>query len=102
MGIEPKRGRGRPGAPPKMEMPVLRSTTMSYAEEPAEYVKCKAAMAQVRQGYLDRFVFQKLYGYAKKAIDRPGAELRAIIMSSAAITCGEILKKAMPIVLYEA
>ena len=58
-------------------------------------------MAQVHQGYLDRFVSQKLYGYAKKAIDRSGAELRAIISSSTAITCGETLKKAMPIDLYE-
>lgn len=64
--------------------------------------RCRGISTRHLQGYLDRFVFQKLLCYAKEAMDRPGAELRAVLSSSAAITCGEILKKAMPIDLYEA
>lgn len=54
------------------------------------------------QGYLDRFLFQKTLGYAKEVLDRPGAELSAILRSNAVITCREILLKAMPVSLFEA
>ena len=54
------------------------------------------------QGYIDRFLFQKMLGYAKEALDRPGAQLRDILAEKAVIECREILKKAMPVDLYEA
>ena len=64
--------------------------------------RCRGISTRHLQGYLCRFLFQKLLCYAKEAMDRPGAQLRSILASSAVITCQEILKKAMPIDLYEA
>lgn len=54
------------------------------------------------QGYLDRFLFQKMLGYAKEALDRPGAQLRDILAEKTVIACRDILAEAMPVDLYEA
>ena len=64
--------------------------------------RCRGISTRHLQGYLDRFLFQKLLCYAKEAMDRPGAQLRAILSSAAVINCNEILTKAMPVDLYEA
>ena len=54
------------------------------------------------QGYVDRFLFQKALSYAKEALDRPGAELSAILRTKAVILCREVFEKAMPFDLKEA
>lgn len=54
------------------------------------------------QGYLDRFLLQKMLGYAKEAMDGPGAQLDAIMSERVVIACREVLEKAMPIDLFEA
>ena len=64
--------------------------------------RCRGISTRHLQGYLCRFLSRKLLRCAKEAMDRPGAQLRSILASSAVITCQEILKKAMPIDLYEA
>lgn len=54
------------------------------------------------QGYLDRFLFQKALSYAKEYLDRPGAELSAVLREKSVILCREVLRKAMPVDLYQA
>ena len=49
------------------------------------------------QGYVDRFAFQKMPRYAKEAIERPGAEIGAILRERSVITCREILRKTMAV-----
>ena len=51
---------------------------------------------------MDRFLFQKMLGYAKEALDRPGAQLRGILAEKTIIACRDILAEAMPVDLYEA
>jgi len=43
-----------------------------------------------------------MLGYAKEALDRPGAKLRGILAEKTVIACRDILAKAMPVDLYEA
>jgi len=54
------------------------------------------------QGYLDRFLFQKALSYAKEVLDRPGAELSAVLRERSVILCRGILRKAMPVDLAQA
>ena len=49
------------------------------------------------QGYVDRFLFQKMLRYAKEAMERPGAQIDAILRERSVITCREILRKLMPV-----
>ncbi len=54
------------------------------------------------QGYLDRFLFQKMIKKAFSILDQPSAEMSVIFKTNAVISCRDILLKAMPIDLYEA
>lgn len=54
------------------------------------------------QGYVDRFLFQKALSYAREALDRPGAELSAILRTNAVILYRDIFRKAMPFNVREA
>ncbi len=49
------------------------------------------------QGDIDRFAFQKMPRCTKESIERPGAEIDAILREKSVITCREISRKAMPI-----
>lgn len=64
--------------------------------------RCRGISTRHLQGYLDRFLFQKMLCYAKEALDRPGAQLRDILAEKTVIACRDILVKAMPIDLYDA
>lgn len=64
--------------------------------------RCRGISTRHLQGYLDRFLFQKMLGYAKEALDRPGAQLRDILAEKTVIACRDILAEAMPVDLYEA
>ena len=63
---------------------------------------CRGISVRHLQGYIDRFLFQKMLGYAKEALDRPGAQIDAILSEKVVITCRDILKKAMPVDLAAA
>ena len=54
------------------------------------------------QSYIDRFLFRKMLGYAKEALDRPGAQIRDILAEKSVVECHTILKKTMPVDIYEA
>ena len=64
--------------------------------------RCRGISVKHLQGYIDRFLFQKMLGYAKEELDRPGAEMDAIMQEKKVITCREILMKALPIELTQA
>lgn len=60
--------------------------------------KCRGGIATKHlQGYVDRFLFQKMLRYTKEALDRPGAQLDAIMHEKIVVTCREILAKTLPI-----
>lgn len=54
------------------------------------------------QGYVDRFHFQKALSYAKEVLDRPGAEISAVLRSKSVILCREVFAQAMPFDVKEA
>lgn len=64
--------------------------------------RCRGISTRHLQGYLDRFLFQKMLSYTKEALDRPGAQLRDILAEKSFIACRDILLKAMPIDLFAA
>ncbi len=66
------------------------------------FARFRGVSSRHLQGYVDRFLFQKALSYAKEALDRPGAELSAILREKAVILCREVFEKAMPFDLKEA
>lgn len=58
---------------------------------------CRGISTRHLQGYIDRFLFQKMLRYTKEALDRPGAQMNAIMHEKIVVTCCEILAKTLPI-----
>ncbi len=44
-----------------------------------------------------RFLFRRMLGYAKEALNRPNAQIDAVLREKVVITCREILRNAMAV-----
>ena len=58
---------------------------------------CRGISTKHLQGYIDRFLFQKMLRYTKDALDRPGVQMEAIMREKIVVTCWEILTKTLPV-----